>query len=209
MITSDITRIFMVRHGETQWNQLGKYQGVSDSPLTDRGKVQVDRMGSALQAHQISFSALYASPLGRADESAAIIAPYLDMQVRIDERLKERNYGIFEGFTRKEVEQRFPHEVKMNREQPGFVIPKGESREDILRRVKEFLHDMVMLHGGEDVLLVTHGGWISMALRYVLHIPMVIENRHIIDNTHLAMVRHTVGDGWQVERTGSLTIEPR
>ncbi len=209
MIAEGVTRIFLIRHGETEWNRLGKYQGVTDSPLTERGKMQADQMGRALQAHQIDFSALYTSPLGRAVESAQIISSHLGLELKQEDRLKERSYGIFEGFTRKEVMQRFPHEVRMNREQSGFVIPKGESREDLLRRVKDTLSDLVTLHGGEDVLLITHGGWISMALRYLLHIPMVIENKFIISNTQLTILRNSPQDGWQVERSGDIIVAAR
>ncbi len=209
MVESSVTRLFLVRHGETEWNKEGRIQGVADSPLTERGRLQASYMGESLLTLGVPFTEMYSSPISRATETATIIGDKLGKAYRLDERMKERNFGIFEGFTRKEVAQKFPHEVKMNREQSGFVIPKGESREHLLNRVKECFSDLVALHGGEDVLLVTHGGWISMALRYVLHIPMIIENRFVIDNTHLTIIAHSPEHGWQVERVGGITVDQR
>ncbi len=209
MVESSVTRLFLIRHGETEWNRAGRIQGVTDSPLTERGKLQASYMGESLLALDVPFAEMYSSPIHRATETATLIGDKLGKTFRLDERLKERNFGIFEGFTRKEISQKFPHEVKMNREQPGFVIPKGESREHLLNRVKECFNDLVALHSGEDILLVTHGGLISMALRYVLHIPMIIENRFVIDNTHLTIISHSPKSGWQVERVGGITVGQR
>ncbi len=209
MIESSVTRLFLVRHGETEWNREGRIQGVTDSPLTERGKLQASCMGESLLTLGVPFAEMYSSPITRATDTATLIGDKLGKTFRLDDRLKERNFGIFEGFTRKEVSQKFPHEVKMNREQPGFVIPKGESREHLLNRVKECFNDLVALHSGEDVLLITHGGLIAMALRYVLHIPMIIENRFVIDNTHLTIISHSPKSGWQVERFGGITVGQR
>ena len=95
------TTLLAIRHGETVWNSEKRYQGHGDSPLTETGRNQVAALGRRME--KIRFDALISSDLGRAQQTASIVADYTGHSLEIDSRLRERNYGIFEGMTVPEI----------------------------------------------------------------------------------------------------------
>src|SRR5688500_1894842 len=120
------TQLILLRHGETEWNSLGRLQGHQDSALNPEGLRQAEALAERLAP--LSFQALYSSDLGRAVETARRIAARTGHALRQDTRLRERGVGILEGLTRQEAHQRHPAvfaEYKASR--PDFVVPGGES----------------------------------------------------------------------------------
>lgn len=150
--------IYLVRHGETEWNLAGRAQGRKDSPLTDLGRRQAARMGAqlaALKAEAGGHWTLTASPLGRAQASAEIIAQALDLPVTLDERLVEVGFGAWEGLTRAEINARHPEVI--GRASLFMAAPDGETYEALESRLSAWLSEIDLTDGVHRVV-VTHGG---------------------------------------------------
>jgi len=151
-----MTRFFLVRHGETEWNRVRRIQGVSDIPLNDTGRAQAAALGDILVGH--NFDLIVSSPLSRADETARIIAQRLGMPAPITvPDLIERNYGEAEGSSGADLDRRYP---------PGTDIPGREDREVVTQRAIRVLHDMAIRHPHADIVAVAHGAVIRSVVDY-------------------------------------------
>jgi uncharacterized phosphatase len=151
-----MTRFFLVRHGETEWNRLRKIQGISDIPLNDTGRAQAAALGDILAKHR--FDLLVSSPLSRALETAQILAKKLTMPAPlVISDLIERNYGQAEGSTGAELDKVYPS---------GTEIPGREDRADVTKRVVRTLHDLAIRHPEADILAVAHGAVIRAIVDY-------------------------------------------
>jgi probable phosphoglycerate mutase len=157
-------QLILVRHGQTEWNRLNKMQGQKDSPLTERGRLQADLAGRALSAYEINQ--FYCSDAGRAWETVERLLkvnPRLPLPHR-DARLRELNYGNWEGLLRKEIEDTYPELFKIYMHHPAsFRAPNGEAFRDLQDRLLSFLSEMPRADN-ENCLIVTHGGLIRVAL---------------------------------------------
>jgi broad specificity phosphatase PhoE len=146
------TRVLLVRHGQSEWNASGRWQGQADPPLTNLGRLQAREAADALGA----LDAVWASDLQRAAETAVIIANGLGVgPVVLDEDLRERDAGEWSGLTRAEIEERFPGYLADHRRPPGW-----EDDERLLARALRVLHRIGEEVPGGDVVAVTHGGLI-------------------------------------------------
>jgi uncharacterized phosphatase len=151
-----MTRFFLVRHGETEWNRLRKIQGISDIPLNDTGRSQAAALGDILSKHR--FDLIVSSPLSRALETAQIVARKLGMPAPlVIQDLVERNYGEAEGSSGLELDTLYP---------PGTAIPGREDRADVTKRVVRTLHDLAIRHPEADILAVAHGAVIRCVVDY-------------------------------------------
>ncbi|MFC4244696.1 histidine phosphatase family protein [Gryllotalpicola reticulitermitis] len=152
------TRISLVRHGQTDWNKTGRIQGRSDIPLNDTGREQARETGRALRGRR--FDGVYASPLKRALETAAIIATELRMpQPTPVPGLEERSYGDAEGMDGQEIRAAFGDD-RSN-------VPGWENDASLLNRVLAALARLGAHHEGERVLVVAHGGVIGAIARHL------------------------------------------
>jgi probable phosphoglycerate mutase len=164
------TEFILLRHGETEWNTLGRLQGHLDSPLSAKGLRQAEALAARLAS--VSFHALYCSDLGRAQETARRIAARTGHSVLEDLRLRERGLGILEGLTRDEASQRHPEVfAEYAAGGPDFVVPGGESASQRLRHAVGCLEELGARHGGARIVVVTHGGVLSSLFRHCLGIP--------------------------------------
>lgn len=162
-------KLIAIRHGETEWNAQGREMGQLDSPLTGLGMEQADAIARRLV--KVPFAALYSSDLGRAVQTADIIAALCRKTVIIDSGLRERHMGIFQGLTVTEMRERFPQE-RRDYERIGFeyVIPGGESARQRLERSVRVLTAIAENHPTETVVAVTHGGFLMGCFEFVLGI---------------------------------------
>ncbi len=163
-----MTTILLARHGETDWNREGRFQGHADPPLNDAGRAQAAALADALAADGIA--AVYSSDLRRAAQTAEIVAARLGLPVRRHRGLREIDVGSWSGLTRAEVEQRFPDGFA--RWLHGDVGHDGETREQLTRRVHAAVLEIAGAHAGQRVLVVTHGGAIRALQRVVLGEPL-------------------------------------
>ena len=151
-----MTEILLIRHGETLWNQQGRMQGQHDSPLTALGLQQARQLG--LRLKQVTFTTLYSSDLGRAHQTARYIADETGHEVIAERDLRERHFGIFEGLTNSEIEQRHPeHYGPFKRRDPDYAMPGGESASRFRVRCVTCLETIARRHLGETIVVVTHG----------------------------------------------------
>jgi broad specificity phosphatase PhoE len=147
---SATTRALLVRHGQSEWNAVGRWQGQADPPLSDLGRRQAWEAARAIGA----VDAIYASDLQRATETAAVIAGEIGVgPVVLDPDLRERDAGEYSGLTRDEIEERFPGYLDDRRRPPGW-----EPDEHLLARARRALERIARDVPGGDVLVVTHGG---------------------------------------------------
>ncbi|AEI66007.1 histidine phosphatase family protein [Corallococcus macrosporus] len=164
------TEFILLRHGETEWNSLGRLQGHQDSRLSQAGLRQADALAARLVP--VRFSALYCSDLGRARQTAQRIAALTGHAVQPDARLRERGLGILEGLTRDEARQKHPDVFTAYAGgAPDYVVPGGESTAQRLRHAVECLEELGTRHRGERLVVVTHGGVLSLLFRHSLGIP--------------------------------------
>ena len=141
-----MTTILLARHGETDWNRDGRWQGWADPPLNDTGRAQAREL--AEQLRETPFDAVYSSDLRRAFETAQIVAAPHGVPVVADPGLREIDVGSWSGLTRAELAERFPDGSR----------PDGETREQHQARVLAAVERLARDHPGERILIVTHGG---------------------------------------------------
>lgn len=150
-----MTTILLVRHGETDWNREGRWQGHADPSLNELGREQARALATRVLAEPID--AIYSSDLARARETAAIVGAGVGLEPRLDPRLREVDVGEWSGLTSDEVERRYPGAVERRRS-GGVGWERGESYEQMSERVIAGLHAIAEVHRGGRVLVVTHGG---------------------------------------------------
>ena len=148
-------KLIVIRHAESEWNPIGRYQGLLDPDLTDKGIQQAKRLAKALKKENISV--LYTSPLKRTFKTAKIISEELGIEPIKEERIIEIDHGIWSGLLVEEVKKKFPKEFEMWLKEPHKVkFPEGESLQDVFRRVKNFLNDILEKHNEKTVAIVSH-----------------------------------------------------
>ncbi|MDA0798626.1 MAG: histidine phosphatase family protein [Chloroflexi bacterium] len=168
-----MARWFLVRHGETQWNAEERIQGQTDVPLHETGRREAALTGKRLS--DVRFAAVYASDLGRTQETAAIILGAQSAQapeVQTHAELREVGYGVFEGMTWSEIREKdgrmrdrqFVHDL-------DFAPPEGESFREVLARTAGFATMLSERHATDDVLVVAHGGSLRALAVGILGMP--------------------------------------
>lgn len=149
-------RVIFIRPGETQWNRLGRWQGLVAVPLNDHGREQAERLAKFVRPTGIK--SLYTSDLRRALDTAQILANVLNLQPVLDARLRERHIGIWQGLTQAEVMAWYPEEYQALVSNPNeYQIPGGESRVQVAARMKAAFDDIMARTDDEDTVgIVTH-----------------------------------------------------
>ncbi|MEK6233874.1 MAG: histidine phosphatase family protein [Planctomycetales bacterium] len=161
--------LYCVRHGESAFNAEGRIQGQMDAPLSELGRRQGEAVGKAMAS--IHLDAVYSSPLSRAHDTAIQVAEPHGLEIQLDDRLKEINAGVFQGKLWPEIEAEFPNEARAwKAQEPGFRIPEGESRRELMDRGAAALRDFSR-GKHEAIAVVAHGGMLTAALKTLLEIP--------------------------------------
>jgi len=158
-----MVRVILVRHGETIWNAEQRYQGASDLQLSERGELQARRLAARLASESIGL--IYSSDSTRALQTADQIAAHHGRQVRPDPRLREMDFGDWEGLTYSEIRERYPQALARWQDDPLATSPPGgESLAQLVTRVGDVLDDFPKLDQAETVLVVSHGGPLRVLL---------------------------------------------
>ncbi|MBS3781775.1 MAG: histidine phosphatase family protein [Candidatus Thermoplasmatota archaeon] len=151
-----MTKLFIARHGQTEWNRDSKLQGWKDAPLTERGIEQARALRDRLMDEE--FDAVYCSPLGRTLKTAEIVLDGKDLSFIEDERLKEIDMGQWEGIKTDDIKKKFSKQYADFWERPHKFKPiDGESFHELKERVVSFLEDVLERHKGENILIFSHG----------------------------------------------------
>jgi len=192
-------RLCMVRHGETAWNAEGRVQGQLDVPLSAVGLAQARCVAAALAERR--FSALYSSDLQRVRQTAQPAAEKLGLEVRIDARLRERHYGVFQGLTYVQARESLPADyARFKAKDPQYAFGSGESLSDFFARALQCIGEIAARHDGEEVLVFTHGGVLEMAYRHATGCGLSTPRRCELPNAALNWIevgeREWIVLGW-------------
>lgn len=159
-------KLYLVRHGETEWNLSNRIQGQSDIPLNETGRNQARELSKVIAGSELSFDRIYTSRMIRAKETAEILASELGLTYSVLAGIEEMNLGSWEGYTWRQVREVFPQEYAVWHENRRYqVIPQGESYEQLLQRVLPALKGIALQEEGK-ALLVTHSAVIMTLLSY-------------------------------------------
>lgn len=198
----NVTRISIVRHGETEWNLLDKMQGINDSPLTQKGIDHARALGKKIA--DIKFSKIYSSDLGRARNTADYINESLGLEIVDDIRLRERDMGIFEGHDWAYIKENYPEEFRKSvSDDVEYRIPEGQSKQEYVDMITDFMAYVAEKHQGENILVVTHRGWVDFFTRIVLGISVNARRCFKVGNTSFNVFACEKGR-WVLERFGDI-----
>ncbi|MGC8970743.1 MAG: alpha-ribazole phosphatase [bacterium] len=149
--------IYIIRHGETDWNREGIYQGQTDTSLNENGRQTARELGKSLS--RINFSAIYSSDLLRARETAEIINSFLNVPIHYTQDLRELDFGDWTGISIWEMEEKDPELFRKWQEDPWNISPPGgETFRELTERVVRVLEEIIKRHKSEDILVVSHAG---------------------------------------------------
>ncbi len=169
--------VYLLRHGETEWNAQGRYQGKLDSPLTRRGREQAQDIGRLLSAILTGRNvALHISPLGRTRETAEIICNFIDAPLVIEPRIQEVSIGSWDGLTRIDIDAGWPGRLNgCNAYDWFFRAPDGESYEEALARVSSWLTvlkgvTVAVSHGLASRII--RGAYLGLTREQTLSLPV-------------------------------------
>lgn len=197
-----MTRLIIWRHGRTEWNATGRIQGQSDVPLDEVGLAQAAAAAPRLAA--LAPAAIVSSDLRRASDTAATLSALTGLAVTADTRLRERDFGPWQGLTRDEIEVRFPEEFARWWTSGPFSDARIETVEDMMKRVGAALRDAVEAVGDGTAVAVMHGGAAKAGCAALLGWPA-----HLVDtiaglgNCRYTDLRHTAQRGWQLRSHNS------
>ncbi len=182
-----VTRVYLVRHGETEWNNMRRYQGCSDIVLNINGRRQAELLQHRFR--EIPLEAAYASDLKRAQETAkTIIAPH-GLKLNLDTGLRETNFGDWEGLNHQEIIAAFPKEWHEWRCDPGNrAVPGGESFKQVKNRVQATFNKIIEKEQGKNILLVAHGGSLRALICSVLGLKLNFIWRFRLNNTGVSVI---------------------
>lgn len=176
------TKVFLIRHGETEWNKLGKFQGSTDIDLSKEGILQAKRVSKRFNGN---FDYIYTSPLKRALKTARIISNKEGIEPIVAEGLTEINFGDWEGLTIKEIKNNFPEEFNnwRNDDVEAPLCGGDLSIKKASIRAKNAVEEIVERHKGKKIIIVAHGGIIKAALVGLLKWNMTMYHKITVGNT--------------------------
>lgn len=186
-----MTTLLLARHGETDWNREGRWQGHSNTPLNESGRRQAAELAGQLDGVDV----LYSSDLDRARETAEIVGAQLGLEVHFDERLRERSFGAWEGLTTADIESRFAEPFRRWREGESHGADDAEPFEEFGSRVNSFLEDVLERHPDETVLVIAHGGAIRVIHALATGLDYVRDHAAIPSIANCVVARYGVLDG--------------
>jgi alpha-ribazole phosphatase len=177
-----LTKIYLIRHGETEGAETKRYKGHIDVPLSEKGTEQMKRLSEYISGEArkrgsaevtCELSAIYTSDLSRAVKSAELIAGPHGLKPIIMPELRERNFGIWEGMTFDEIKEKYPEEFGAWAGNPLKFSPiQGESTIEVRDRALKVFNALVEKHPGHNFVIVAHGGINRVMLCHLLGMPL-------------------------------------
>ena len=186
-------RLILVRHGQTEWNAGGRYQGQSNVALSEMGRKQAAYLAEGFPADRLD--AIYTSDLDRARETAECIAAKFGMPVRPEKAFRELSFGDWEGLTYQEISTRWPEEAKKLFTAPDeLIIPHGETFQELQERALKKIEALYKEHIDQTVGIFAHGAINKTILAGLMHIPLHYLWSLRQDNTAVNILR--LDDGY-------------
>jgi len=192
-----MAKIFLVRHGETDWNKQEIFRGTIDVPLNDVGLKQADLLGQALK--KTKMSVIYTSELSRAYQTASAIAEYQNVKLIKEQGFNDMCFGLWEGKTLDMVKKDYPELYNLWKTKPHKAeFPSGENLDMVKKRVKLSLNKIIKNHFEDNVVISSHRVITKVLLCYVLG----LSNSHFWqikqDNCCLNIIEYSIKDGFTV-----------
>ena len=186
-------RLILVRHGQTEWNAGGRYQGQSNVALSDTGRKQARFLAERFPVKQLD--AIYTSDLDRAKETAECVGERFGVAVRPEKAFRELSFGDWEGLTYQEISSRWPKEAEKLFTAPDeLVIPHGETFRELQKRALDKIHLLYENHIDQTVAVFAHGAINKTILAGLMHIPLHYLWSLRQDNTAVNILR--LDDGY-------------
>ena len=185
-----MTELWLVRHGQTDWNLQGRWQGqANDAPgLNDTGFAQA--LALLDQLPDVNFSAIYSSDLLRARQTAELVAKPLGLTITLEPRLREINLGDWEGMLSDDIQAHYPRELEERQHDPfNTRAPKGEAPREVAERILAVVNEIALKYPNESVLLISHGLALAVIICLAEEIPMDQVYEHIPDNAKPVYVK--------------------
>lgn len=183
-------RIYLIRHGQTDWNIQGKIQGSHDIPLNETGLMQAKLLAAGMESRPVKK--IFSSTLKRAMATAEALAGRQEAEIIPMTRLMEVEFGVWEGLTWKEIEESYPGEYRHWVMDPSHAAPPGgESEKEIYRRCKEAVNEIIRQTGGrEDIAVVSHGATLACLVSVMLG-PDEEDESIIVENASITTVHYS------------------
>jgi alpha-ribazole phosphatase len=192
-----LTKMLLVRHGETIWNHTSRYQGHTDIELSETGRNQAKLLAAELKKEKVK--AVYSSDLKRAYETAAILASLHNLPVQVTEQLREINFGEWEGLTYQEIMEKYKDLASEWYQYPGKVrLPGGENFEELKGRAYSAALDLMYQNDPGTIIVVAHGGTIRAIICGILDIDLNHAFQIRQDNTALNIIDYHPENGYIV-----------
>ncbi len=182
-------KIYLVRHGESEWNILNKIQGQNNTNLTDKGREQAQKIGHRLIEEKIDT--IFSSDLNRALDTAKIIGQILGLKVKSFEELREKKFGVWEGLTKQEIIDKFNNEHIIWMTEPHKLnLPNAENIVDLQERLLNVVNILIKDNENKNILIVSHGASIKALILGLLGIDISLYNKLTISNTSLSIIEY-------------------
>jgi broad specificity phosphatase PhoE len=195
-----IERVLLIRHGQTDWNVAGRWQGFEQTSLNEEGLQQAHTLANYLRDH--SINAIFSSDLPRAFQTASILAAAFGLTPQPDPRLRELNLGAFQGLTYEQIQVTYPHVIDAWRaDWMGYPVPNGESRLQMQNRAYQAWESIVRQPWGPEVAVVSHGGTIKLLLMKLFEQDSATIRHVELPNTSISTVERA-GEIWRVASLG-------
>ena len=166
-----LTKIILIRHGQTDWNIAGRYQGQADIALSDVGIKQAEILAQNFPVKKID--AIYSSDLKRAHFTANKIGEKFDVNVKTVKAFREICFGDWEGLTYEQITKKWPIALNNFFQAPDILeIPNGETFVEVQKRAMAALHEIIDQHNDSTVVIVSHGAILRTVIAGVLHTPL-------------------------------------
>ena len=183
-----LTRLYLLRHGETDWNQKSIFQGQTDIDLNKNGRDEAKKAADLFQ--EIALDQIYSSDLKRAKNTAQIIARKKNLKVRENKQLQEIGFGDWEGLSFVEIKNQYPAQAASWQQDPIHNSPPaGEKLLDFKARIKNSFAEIINKEQGNKILVVTHGGVIKVYLTEILSLKVEKFWQFQIDNCSLTELK--------------------
>lgn len=190
-----MTKLYLIRHGETEWNIQNRYQGNTDIPLSFVGKMQAQAIANRMKNFEID--AIYSSDLSRAYDTAQYIAKEKNIDVQIIPQLKEINFGEWEGFTISELEKIYGDDYKRFFLEPHkYPFPGEGTMEAVQMRIKKALDRITFYNENSKIMIVSHGGILKVLIMSLLNIDLSFYKSFWLGNTSLSIIDKKDSDKW-------------
>jgi alpha-ribazole phosphatase len=187
-----LTRLLLVRHGETIWNHTSRYQGHTDIELSETGREQARSLAKRLKTEKVK--AVYSSDLKRAFETASILASPHNLPVKATKELREINFGDWEGLTYQEIMEEYRELASEWYQHPGKIrIPGGETFTDVKERAYNTILELARQNDPGTIIVVAHGGTIRAIICGLLDIDLNHAFQIRQDNTALNIIEYNHG----------------